>query len=89
MSAVPSASAFAATLLQDNSIGIGPVLPEDMASLCAWRLGQRQEALAFARRAASLAPHVERITGNLARLEALLGQHSASSGYGQTTTRRL
>ena len=36
MSAVPSASAFAATLLQDNSIGIGPVLPEDTANMFLW-----------------------------------------------------
>jgi tetratricopeptide (TPR) repeat protein len=47
-------------------------LPEDIASLCAWRLGRAQEALAWARRAAALAPGVERIARNLAKLEAVV-----------------
>jgi Tfp pilus assembly protein PilF len=49
------------------------VLPEDMAAVCGWRLGQFEKALAYGRRAMRLAPTVERIRDNVARMEAILG----------------
>jgi tetratricopeptide (TPR) repeat protein len=49
------------------------VTPEDMASICGWRLGHFREALAFGRRAVALQPTVERIRLNVERMEAALG----------------
>jgi tetratricopeptide (TPR) repeat protein len=54
-------------------------MPEDMASVCAFRLGRRREAVAFARRAAALAPGVERLKANLASMESALAEDSRAS----------
>jgi tetratricopeptide (TPR) repeat protein len=48
------------------------VLPEDMACLCAARLGLAEAALAYGRRALALAPDAERIRRNVERMEAAL-----------------
>ena len=45
-------------------------LPEDMASVSAWRLGRRAEAIAHGRRAVAAAPRVERLKANLRAMES-------------------
>lgn len=47
-------------------------MPEDMASVCAFRLGRLHDAVAYARRAVLQAPGVERLKANLAAMEAAL-----------------
>jgi hypothetical protein len=49
------------------------VLPEDMASICGWRLGHQNQALIYGRQALAKAPDVERIRLNVARMEQALG----------------
>lgn len=53
------------------------VLPEDIAAICGWRLGHFTEALAYGRRAAALAPGVERIRLNLTRMEVAMADPAA------------
>jgi tetratricopeptide (TPR) repeat protein len=48
------------------------VWPEDMASICGWRLGHYQAALDYGRRAMALAPNIERIRQNVERMETAL-----------------
>lgn len=57
------------------------VLPDDMACICAWRLGRWTDALAHGRRALELAPGVERIRLNVERMEAVLGARNAVAGF--------
>jgi tetratricopeptide (TPR) repeat protein len=47
-------------------------IPEDLASVSAWRLGRRTQAVDFARRAVARAPAVERLRSNLVAMEASL-----------------
>jgi hypothetical protein len=61
------------------------VLPEDLACICGWRLGHRQEALQYGRRAVELAPTVERLRANLAKMEQILAAEAAGPAvFGQT-----
>jgi tetratricopeptide (TPR) repeat protein len=60
------------------------VLPEDMASICGWRLGHRREALEYGRKAVRLAPSVDRLHANVRRMEEGLGLPVSDLGYGQT-----
>jgi tetratricopeptide (TPR) repeat protein len=71
--AAARAAAMALTTGPYGEDSLSGVVPDDMASLCAWRLGRPADALAHARRAAAAAPGVERIQLNLQRLEAALG----------------
>ena len=48
------------------------VWPEDMASICGWRLGHHAAALDYGRRAMALAPNIERIRQNVERMETAL-----------------
>jgi tetratricopeptide (TPR) repeat protein len=48
-------------------------IPEDLASVCAWRLGLRGEAVDYARRALEQAPEVQRLKDNLLAMTAALG----------------
>jgi tetratricopeptide (TPR) repeat protein len=57
------------------------VLPEDMASVSGWRLGHLDAALDYGRRAAALAPHIERIRLNVERMEAALRARRSSTPY--------
>lgn len=57
------------------------VLPDDMASICAWQLGRWNDALVHGRRALELAPGVERIRLNVEKMEAVLGQRTAAAGF--------
>jgi tetratricopeptide (TPR) repeat protein len=59
----------------DSYLGI---VAEDVASIAAWTLGHRQEALDYARRAAAAAPFDGRIAGNLATIERIMSQGAAS-----------
>lgn len=44
-------------------------MPEDMASVCAFRMGRQLEAVEFARHAVQLAPGVQRLKANFAAME--------------------
>ncbi|MBS0409096.1 MAG: hypothetical protein JSR86_04205 [Proteobacteria bacterium] len=44
-------------------------MPEDLASICAWRMGKRREALEYARRAVALAPDDARLASTLRTME--------------------
>ncbi|HEY5106218.1 MAG TPA: glycosyltransferase [Caulobacteraceae bacterium] len=59
------------------------VLPEDLACICGWRLGHRRQALEFGRRALALAPTVERLAANVAKMERELGETPGSAVLGQ------
>jgi tetratricopeptide (TPR) repeat protein len=52
------------------------VLAEDMACITGWRLGHFQAALDYGRRAMGLAPNIERIRLNVARMEAALSRNA-------------
>jgi tetratricopeptide (TPR) repeat protein len=61
------------------------VTPEDMACICGWRLGHRRAALEYGRKALELAPGVERLRANVAKMEAALGIAAGGvEGFGQT-----
>jgi tetratricopeptide (TPR) repeat protein len=47
-------------------------IPEDLASVCAWRMGHGAQAVDFARRALARAPASERLRNNLAAMETSL-----------------
>jgi tetratricopeptide (TPR) repeat protein len=47
-------------------------IPEDLASVCAWRMGLGAQAVDFARRALARAPASERLRNNLAAMETSL-----------------
>jgi hypothetical protein len=49
------------------------VLPEDMASICGWRLGHQTQALIYGRQALAKAPGIDRIRLNVERMEQALG----------------
>lgn len=60
------------------------VLPEDLAAICGWRLGHFQDALRFGREAMRLSPGVERISANVAKMEAVLSGQAVVDSSGQT-----
>jgi tetratricopeptide (TPR) repeat protein len=58
-------------IYQNDPRSVGAT-PHDLASLAAWNLGHREEALAHAERAAELEPSDERLVNNVATIRALL-----------------
>jgi tetratricopeptide (TPR) repeat protein len=61
------------------------VVPEDIACMAAWALGRTNEALSYARTAATKAPLNARIRANLKRIEAAL-KAGGSQAFGVSMT---
>jgi len=63
------AMATPAALSAYDAVSETGAMPEDLAGICAWRMGRRREALDYARRAVALAPHDARLASTLRTME--------------------
>ena len=63
------AMATPAVLSAYDAVSETGAMPEDIASICAWRMGKRREAMDYARRAVALAPGDARLAATLRTME--------------------